>query len=118
MMVGCSYDDFWYGDPARLKYYVRSNEIRVERTNQELWTQGLYFYEALASVLGGMFSKKGRRHLSYPSEPHRIAPMSDSEQAEKNRQTVENFRQQLMSFDKRMKRKHETEVKTGGSANN
>lgn len=106
MLCGCPCDVFWNGDYTLLKNYVRMHELAVEQRNQELWLQGFYVYEAVSVSLQNAFSKSGTRKAEYPKEPHRITPLSDAEKEAKNRQTVENFRAQLMALDRKFSKKH------------
>lgn len=112
MLCGCSADDFWNGDYTLLKNYVRMHELAVEQRNQELWLQGFYVYEAVSVALQNAFSKSGTKKAEYPKEPHRITPLSKTEQEEKNRKTVESFRASLMALDRKFSAKH----KKGGDA--
>jgi hypothetical protein len=56
------------------KYYSKSDEIRRERRNQELWLQGLYIYEALCDVspLLQAFAKNGTKPHQYPDHPYAL----------------------------------------------
>ena len=44
MAIGVSYDEYWYKDPQRLKHYLKADEIRQKRKNNDLWIQGYYEY--------------------------------------------------------------------------
>lgn len=65
-----SYEQFWCDAPEIARAYRRADEIRKRRVNEELWLNGMYTAEALASTVGNMFSK-GSKH-QYPSEPKPI----------------------------------------------
>ena len=51
--------------------------------NEELWLNGIYTAEALASTVGNMFSK-GNKH-KYPSEPKPITMDEIKERQERER---------------------------------
>ena len=75
MSIGMSYDDFWNGDVFMVKAYRTAYELREKRRNQELWLQGMYFYEALcdASPLFRFSMKKGIiKPEPYLKEPYPI----------------------------------------------
>jgi hypothetical protein len=70
LAMGMTYEQFWLDDPLLVKAYRKADEIRKRRMNEELWLNGIYMTEALASTVGNMFSK-GQKH-QYPSEPKPI----------------------------------------------
>ena len=74
LSIGMTYELFWDGDPMLCKYYREAEEIRQEKKNQELWLQGMYFYEAMADVspLLHAFAKKGTKAQPYPDAPYPI----------------------------------------------
>ena len=69
-------EQYWEGDSELVRYYRKADEIRLERRNQELWLQGMYFYEAMcdASPLLQGFAKKGTKPLPYVDKPY---PLTD-----------------------------------------
>lgn len=75
-----SYDAFWFGEPEIATAYRRADEIRKRRINEELWLNGIYMAEALASTVGNMFSKS--KH-EYPSEPKPITRAEVEERQER-----------------------------------
>ena len=77
-----TYEQFWLGDPALCKAYRRADEIRKKRMNEELWLNGIYMAEALASTVGNMFSKQ---KYKYPSEPKPITMDEIAERKERER---------------------------------
>ena len=104
LSIGMTAEQFWDGDPTLTKYYRRADEIRNDRKNQELWLQGLYFYEALcdvAPILQAM-AKKGTKARPYPEKPYSISErqrrLEKEEQerrvADKGRMFMERLMQQ------------------------
>lgn len=69
MAMGMSYEQFWFGSPAMVRAFKEAHRIRNEQTNQEMWLQGLYFYNAVASALARAF---GDRNAKYVSEPMKL----------------------------------------------
>ena len=70
LAMGMSYAQFWEDEPKLCEAYRKADEIRRRRMNEELWLNGIYTAEALASTVGNMFSK-GTKH-KYPAEPKPI----------------------------------------------
>lgn len=76
--MGMTYEQFWFGVPEIAKMYREANSVKRKRINEELWLNGIYTAEALASTVGNMFAK-GTKHM-YPSEP---MPITEAELEEK-----------------------------------
>lgn len=117
MSYGMSYDEFWYGDMYRAKYYREYHKIKVKQKDEELWLQGMYVYEALCKVspILHAFSKKGTQPLPYSSKPYMSNIESnkdeiDKEQEEKNAQLI--ARLHFENWARAMKKKFEN--KQGG----
>ena len=77
-----TYDQFWVDDPALCRAYRRAEEIRKRRMNEELWLNGIYTAEALASTVGNKFSKTKYKK---PSEPKPITMSEIEERKERER---------------------------------
>lgn len=107
MALGVSANDFWNGDYTMLKYYANRYKIAVEQQNEQLWLQGVYFYEALTVALAQAFSKHST--VKYPEKPHRLTPLSEEEQELENKKKVEEFRAQLLAAGRRFEAKHKRE---------
>lgn len=107
MALGVSANEFWDGDYTLLKYYAEKHRIAVEQQNEQLWLQGMYFYEALTVALAQAFSKHS--NAKYPEKPHRLTPLSEEEQEIENQKKVEEFRAQLMAACGRFEAKHKRE---------
>ena len=82
LSIGMSYEQFWDGEPRLAVAYRKAEELRRRRMNEELWLNGVYTAEALASTVGNMFSK--RKH-QYPSEPKPITKIEVEERRERER---------------------------------
>ena len=72
MSYGMSYDEFWYEEPYRAKFYLDSHKLKVKQKDEEMWIQGMYIYEALCKVSPVLhaFSKKGTKPLPYSNKPY------------------------------------------------
>lgn len=104
MFLGVSCDDFWFGDYTKLNYYVQAYDLRKEAKSQEMWLQGLYFFNAISVALSNMhFDGKRHKMNKYMENPIRILPLTKTEKelkAEAERQKVIDF---FDSFEKKFK---------------
>ncbi len=87
MAIGVSYDAFWHGEPALVRYAIEAEEIRSRRNviSEDLlaWNTGRYVMMAVGVVLSQAFSKNSQ--AKYPPEPL-IGPELDAELAERKRE--------------------------------
>ena len=97
MMYGMTYDEFWSESLNRLEPYWQKHQYEIEAKNQELWLQGLYNREAVASAL----NKKNK----YPEQPQRITELTEAEQDAENRRKVEELREMLLTRKRRWQEK-------------
>ena len=100
-----SYDQYWNDDPALVRAYRRSAEIKAERKNQELWLQGMYIYDALccASPILRAFSKKGAKPVPYPSAPYALSPAQQKKDKEsREKRTYDKGKAKMMAYMERM----------------
>jgi hypothetical protein len=67
-------EQYWDGDCLLTKYYREAEELRKERVNQEMWLQGMYFYDAISrlSPILRAFAKKGTKAKPYVEEAYPI----------------------------------------------
>ena len=101
LSIGMTPDQYWNGDPDWARPFRRADEMRTERKNQELWLQGMYFYEAIcdASPILHDFAKKGTKPYPYVDKPYPITEKQhkrneiDKEKAkfEKGKKLMEAF---------------------------
>ena len=93
MSFGMTYDEFWYGEPYRTKFYRESYKLKVKQKDEELWIQGMYIYEALCKVspILHAFSKKGTKPL--PKTEHTYTYDAPEYKTEEEKQKeIENQR--------------------------
>ena len=81
--MGMTYEQFWYGAPEMAKMYRDAHQLKRRRTNEELWLNGIYMAEAIASTVGNMFSKGDKHH--YPAEPKPITEAEIEERKEREK---------------------------------
>ena len=107
MSIGMSYHDFWHGDVSMVVAYRQANELREKRRNQELWLQGMYFYEALcdASPLFCFSMKKGTvKPEPYAKEPYPITAAEARERQEREAREKElRLKAEFAAFAERMR---------------
>lgn len=77
MAIGVPYEEFWYGDYCKLKYYVERHRQELKAKNHELWLQGMYFYEAVGTALARGFTKHSQ--AKYPDKPYDVVEKTDRE---------------------------------------
>lgn len=104
LAIGMTYDQFWNDDCLLAKYYREAYELKKKLKNEELWLQGMYFYEALCDVspVLNAFAKKGTKPLKYPTEPYPLneKEIVDRKEAERKRR-VEMMKQQFIEKSKK-----------------
>ena len=92
LSIGMTYEQYWEGDCTLVKYYRKAEEIRNEKRNQELWLQGMYFYEVMCDVAPVLhsFAKKGTKPTPYSPKPY---PLNEKQvkrdEEEKQRKLME-----------------------------
>lgn len=88
MGYGMSYDEFWYGEPYRAKFYREAHEIQIKQKDEEFWIQGMYIYEALCDVspILHAFSKSGTKPLPYREEPYMSKIFKEKHETEEEKQ--------------------------------
>lgn len=74
LSIGMTEEQYWDRDCCLVKFYREAEEIRRERVNQEMWLQGMYFYDALSRVAPILhaFAKKGTKAQPYVEEAYPI----------------------------------------------
>jgi hypothetical protein len=124
MSIGMSYDEFWNQDVALVRTYLKAKELRDKQRNQEMWLQGMYFYEALcdASPLFRFSMKKGQiKPEPYVKEPYPITKEEVEAREERERQKQnEQLKAAFAAFAERIRDKMPSEARPGmrGGENN
>lgn len=74
LSIGMTEEQYWDRDCTLVKYYRQAEDLRKERVNQEMWLQGMYFYDALARIspILHAFAKKGTKAQPYVEEAYPI----------------------------------------------
>ena len=96
LSLGMTYEQYWYDDPLLLKSYIKAEEIRARRRNQEMWLQGLYVHIAVGDLVPILnpFSKehKARKYLDRP------IPITKQEVDEAEAEKVKKFESYMDSL--------------------
>lgn len=93
MALGMSLDEYWHGEPSNINFYVKAEEFRQRKTNNQLWLQGAYIYYALCSS-SPMFNSLAKDHKP---KPYLKEPFSMSKEEEDKRK-VELFKQKMFGL--------------------
>lgn len=99
-----TYEQFWLGDPYLVVYYRRAHELQIEKTNQELWLQGLYIHNAVSVAINNAFSKQKQKYINKPLQL--IEPTQDERKAQveaNNRKLVARLNAFKDEFEKRQR---------------
>lgn len=79
-------NQFWEQDPELINVFIKAEKIRQQKKNNEMWLQGIYNLQAIASC----FSKKAK----YPKQP---IPITDQEIQNKREYNLQAFREMLIN---------------------
>lgn len=110
LSIGMTADEFWNGDCCLTKYYRKAHEMKKDRKNEELWLQGLYFYEAMvdASPILNAFAKQGTKPFPYPKEPYaRTVDEADKRKERDDRIRFEKMRADMLARVEKSKKEKE-----------
>jgi len=96
LSIGMTYEQYWYQDPKLINAYMKAEEMRLIRKNQELWLQGYYVYQAIGDLVPVLnpFSKehKPRKYLDKP------IPITRKEQEAVEQEKYEKMKSYMMSL--------------------
>lgn len=98
--LGVPYEVFWYDDYCKLKYYEAAYRNKRKMENENMWLQGMYFYQAIAIALSNAFRGKGKQPQNYPDKPMDIFPKTEAEQKAEN----ERIKQRIINNLNALKR--------------
>lgn len=82
-------DEYWHGDPRLALCYAQAETIRVRKVQRELWFQGIYLRQAVASLIAP-------RDCNYFEEP--IPDTPEDIRASEERQRQKNLERVKASF--------------------
>ena len=105
-------EQYWDEDCTLVVAFRKSDEIKMNRRNQEMWLQGAYFYDALYRISPVLhaFAKKGTKPMPYLSEAYAITERQAEARKEEKEKSVYDKGKKLMegfmlSHNKKFERK-------------
>lgn len=98
LSIGMSLKEYWEDEPELINVYLKAEEIRSRKKNNELWIQGAYFYYALCSV-SPMFNSLAKDHKP---KPYLKEPFALNEEEEEERK-YQKFKQRMFDLTNRSK---------------
>lgn len=121
LSIGMTYDLYWNGDCALVKYYRKAFEMQLERenyrANYNAWLQGAYIYDALCAVspILQAFAKRGTKPTPYHKEPYPMKKEMAETETDKPKQDIQalNASARFSAFAVQFNKK----FKEGGRAN-
>ena len=60
LALGVSEEKFWDSCPYDLKPYIKAQEITSRKNDENMWIQGMYFFNALSVVASHIINGKSR----------------------------------------------------------
>ena len=101
LSLGMSYDEYWYGDPTLVVAYRKAEDMRTHRRNWEMWMNGRYTYDAIASMIPSLQLLKPRESLPYTQEPYPLTKKEYEERMEREeKKKQEEIMAKMMAFAK------------------
>ena len=101
LSIGMTEDQYWDKDNQLVIAYRKADELRMTRTNQKLWLQGAYFYDALCRVspILHAFAKKGTKPTPYLSEAYALTEkQAELVQKEKSKKDFDKGKKMMEAF--------------------
>lgn len=95
LSIGMTYEQFWEQDCELVKFYRKAAKINRDLRNQDMWLQGLYFYEALCKASPAFRSLGASKPEPYRSEPLDLYA-SDKERKKAKEQASDNKAKAMM----------------------
>ena len=90
LAIGITEGEFWNLNIRKLRPFLKAEEIKRERRNEEAWLQGLYTFKAVSVVVSNVLSKKGAKLQEYFDKPIRITPYTEKELEEQRKQQLQH----------------------------
>lgn len=86
IQIGMTYEQYWEYDTHLIQDFIKAEKIRQRKRNNELWLEGIYIRQAIATCL----NTKGKD--LYPKKP---IPLSDEEVEEERENRFIAFKRML-----------------------
>ena len=101
MLFGMTYEQYWDGDVSAHKAFKKYYKLRAKKRNEEMWIQGMYFYEALCNASSLFRGMKPSRPQKFRDKPYDIFE-EDRKRREEEEQKAkyERMREKVAEFAK------------------
>ena len=100
LSIGMTYEQFWYKDPHLVRAYIKAEEMRKQRKNEELYLQGRYVYRAIgafAEILPA-FPRRGAKIQPYLEEPFPLTLAElEAREEQKQKEKMEIIKQRMFA---------------------
>lgn len=98
-----SADEFWEGHCYLAVAYRKKAELERERKNEQLWIQGMYFFDGIQRFFG-------KKPMPYVGEPYRLTAKNEKQAEGKAANAGKAFMESFAaSFNASFKMKHQTD---------
>ena len=88
---GMTYDEFWYGEPERAKYYREAHDLALEQMSFNAYIQGRYVRDAISDFLEFYaMSSRPKVGKNYPEKPYPITEKAAKLAKEKREEEIAN----------------------------
>lgn len=106
LAIGMPLAEYWTGDSSLVRYYRKAYLIKQEQLNQQMWLQGMYFYDAISTALYNALRGKNSRNREYAKQPYELNNREKTEQEIQREVAIEQEKAMLWmeSLVKRNKR--------------
>ncbi len=115
--IGMPQDEFWHGAPWLVKTYRDVYEMKRREKSEDMWLQGLYFYEAIARTapLTNALAKE-KKAIPYLTEPiptttGEIREQRERQEAERQAVAYEQHRIRMSRWAESVNREFEAKEK-------
>lgn len=89
LSIGMPSHEYWYEDAENVKYYREADKINTERKNSEMWLNGAYIYNAIASLAPILrFSMKPQEPVPYMKKPFDLTGSVENEPEKSQEQII------------------------------
>lgn len=61
-----SIEEFWHGDVWLAEVYQKAYKLRLQEQSYKAWLQGLYVYDAVATIAVKLTSKRQAQYMEKP----------------------------------------------------
>ena len=101
-------DEYWNASPFLAKAYREAHKLKQRQRNEYAWLQGLYFYNAVRSVVASAIGKKGSKKEEYIKEPIDLGLETEQEKTIKAQREREKIIASLTAWKKSWDKAHKS----------